>query len=154
LRKLVLILGDQLDIDSPILKNLNPKTEQVVMIESIDEAQYVWSHKAKIVLFLSAMRHFAEQLEERGLPLIYIKQSPQSIGDTLRDLIPKKQFTHLVCLEPGEYRLKCEIENVASEFSIDLETKDLEKLRAITKERDRSIGSLIRDIIKRYLRGK
>ena len=94
------------------------------MIESIDEAQYVWSHKAKIVLFLSAMRHFAEQLEEQGVPLIYIKQSAQSIGDTLRDLIPKKQFTHLVCLEPGEYRLKCEIENLTAELSIDLEMQE------------------------------
>jgi predicted DNA-binding ribbon-helix-helix protein len=39
-------------------------------------------------------------------------------------------------------------------FSIDIETKDLEKLQGIAKERDRSIGSLIREIIKRYLRGK
>jgi len=124
LKKLVLILGDQLDIDSPILKNLNPKTEQVVMIESIDEAQYVWSHKAKIVLFLSAMRHFAGQLEEQGVPLIYIQQSPKSIGDTLRELISKKKFTHLLCLEPGEYRLKCEIENLTTELSIELEMQE------------------------------
>ena len=63
MKKLVLVLGDQLDINSPVLKNLNPKTDRVVMIESADEAKYVWSHKAKIALFLSAMRHFAKQLE-------------------------------------------------------------------------------------------
>lgn len=124
MKKLVLILGDQLDIDSPVIKNLNPKTDRVVMIESINEAQYVWSHKAKIVLFLSAMRHFAKQLEERGIPLQYIPQSPKSIGDTLRDIIAKDKWTHLVCLEPGEYRLKCEIESLAADLKIELEMQE------------------------------
>ncbi|MBU3636864.1 cryptochrome/photolyase family protein [Polynucleobacter sp. es-MAR-4] len=120
MKKLVLILGDQLDINSPVLKNLNPKTDQVVMIESANEAEYVWSHKAKIVLFLSAMRHFAKQLEEFGVPLQYIHQSPKSISDTLRDIIAKEKYTHLICLEPGEYRLKCEIELLASDLKIAL----------------------------------
>ena len=124
MKKLVLILGDQLDINSPVLKNLNPKTDQVVMIESADEAQFVWSHKAKIALFLSAMRHFAKQLEELGIPLQYIQQSPKSIGDTLRVIIKKEKYTHLVCLEPGEYRLKCQIEVLASELKIELEMQE------------------------------
>ncbi|OZA36159.1 MAG: hypothetical protein B7X83_06460, partial [Polynucleobacter sp. 17-46-58] len=68
MKKLILILGDQLDIQNPLLKNLNVKTDQVVMIESAVEAQYVWSHKAKIALFLSAMRHFASELEALGIP--------------------------------------------------------------------------------------
>ena len=124
MKKLVLVLGDQLDINSPVLKNLNPKTDRVVMIESADEAKYVWSHKAKIALFLSAMRHFAKQLEELGVPLQYIKQSPKSIGDKLRAIIENEKCTHLVCLEPGEYRLKCEIEALASELNIELEMQE------------------------------
>lgn len=124
MKKLVLILGDQLDINSPIIKKLNPKTDQVVMIESADEAQYVWSHKAKIALFLSAMRHFSKQLEELGIPLQYIKQFPKSISDTLRAIIKKEKFTHLACLEPGEYRLKCEIEELAAELNIELEMQE------------------------------
>lgn len=124
LKKLVFILGDQLDINSPLLKKINLKTDHIVMIESVDEAQHVWSHKAKIVIFLSAMRHFAEQLKEQGLPLFYVEQSPNSISNTLRDLIIKKKFTHLVCLEPGEYRLKCEIQSLASDCNIDLEMQE------------------------------
>ena len=91
MKKLILILGDQLDINSSALRDFDPSTDEVLMVESQNESTYVWSHKAKIAIFLSAMRHFAEQLKERGLPLIYIEQSAQSIGDTLRDLIPKKQ---------------------------------------------------------------
>jgi deoxyribodipyrimidine photolyase-related protein len=70
------------------------------------------------------MRHFAKQLEELGIPLKYIQQSPQSIGDTLRAIIQKEKCTHLVCLEPGEYRLKCEIETLASELNIELEMQE------------------------------
>ena len=124
MKKLVLVLGDQLDINSPVLKNLNPKTDRVVMIESADEAKYVWSHKAKIALFLSAMRHFAKQLEELGVPLQYIKQFHKSFGDKLRASIENEKGTHLVCLEPGEYRLKCEIEALASELNIELEMQE------------------------------
>ncbi len=124
MKKLVLILGDQLDINSPVIKALNPKTDQVVMIESADEAQYVWSHKAKIALFLSSMRHFAKQLEELGIPLHYVKQSPKSIGDTLRTILKNEKCTHLACLEPGEYRLKCEIEVLAAELKIELEMQE------------------------------
>jgi len=72
-KKLVLILGDQLDINSAALMDFDPKVDRVIMIESVQEAQYVWSHKAKITLFLAAMRHFAQALEKLHYPLTYIK---------------------------------------------------------------------------------
>ena len=118
MKRLVLILGDQLDIDSPALKNIDLQVDQVAMIESANEAQHVWSHKAKIALFLSAMRHFAEQLKHLGLPLVYIQHSPKTIAEELRDKIISGQFTHLICVEPGEWRLKRAIEELASELNI------------------------------------
>jgi deoxyribodipyrimidine photolyase-related protein len=121
LKKLVLILGDQLDIHSPALKNIDSKMDQVIMIESANEAQHVWSHKAKIALFLSAMRHFAEHLKSLGLPLAYIQHSPKTIVEELRSKVIDGQFTHLICIEPGEWRLKGAIEDLASELHITLE---------------------------------
>lgn len=105
-KKLVLILGDQLDIASPVLKNIDIAVDAILMVESANEAQHVWSHKAKIALFLSAMRHFAKQLEKQGLPLIYIKQSAKTIAENLKVELVKGKFTHLTCVEPGEWRLK------------------------------------------------
>jgi deoxyribodipyrimidine photolyase-related protein len=84
LKKLILILGDQLDIDSAALKDINPKIDEVLMVESSNEAQHVWSHKARIALFLSAMRHFAEYLKSLGLSLTYIEHSPNSIVEELK----------------------------------------------------------------------
>jgi len=122
-KKLVLILGDQLDVDSAALKGINPKVDQVLMVESATEAQQVWSHKARIALFLSAMRHFAEHLKSLSFPLTYIQHSPKSIIEELTSKIVDGKFTHLVCLEPGEWRLKQSIEALAEKLNIVLEMR-------------------------------
>ena len=124
LKKLVLILGDQLDENGAALRDFDFKVDEVLMIESIPEAQYVWSHKAKIALFLSAMRHFAVRLKELKYPLCYIQNSPLSIVETLKEKIVREQITHLICIEPGEYRLKLEIEGLAKDLSIYLEMRE------------------------------
>lgn len=123
-KSLVLILGDQLDLNGAALRSFNLKTDEIVMIESIPEAQYVWSHKAKIALFLSAMRHFAIKLKELNYPLTYIQSSPLSIVETLKEKIIQEQITNLICVEPGEWRLKQQIEELARELSITLEMRE------------------------------
>ena len=92
IKRLVLILGDQLDLKGAALRDFDFKHDEIVMIESISEAQYVWSHKAKIALFLSAMRHFARALEDQKYPLVYIKESTLSIVEVLREQILQKKM--------------------------------------------------------------
>jgi len=123
-KKLVLILGDQLDINSAALRGFDPKVDRVIMIESVQEAQYVWSHKAQIALFLAAMRHFAQALEKLHYPLTYIKESPFSIVETLRQQVLEGRVTHLVCITPGEWRLKQEIALLAQELDLRLEMRE------------------------------
>lgn len=123
MKKLLLILGDQLDLDSAALKDIRPKVDEVLMVESAHEAQHVWSHKARITLFLSAMRHFAEHLKDLGFTLTYIQHSPKTIVEELSKHISSGKFTHLVCVEPGEWRLKQSIEALASELNIVLEMR-------------------------------
>jgi len=116
-------LGDQLDVDSAALKDINPKTDEILMVESANEAQHVWSHKARIVLFLSAMRHFAEYLKSQGFSLTYIQHSPKSIVEELKSKIIKEKFTHLICVEPGEWRLKQLIEALSEELQVVLDMR-------------------------------
>jgi deoxyribodipyrimidine photolyase-related protein len=123
LKKLILILGDQLNLDSTALEDVDVEVDEIVMIESTNEAQHVWSHKARIALFLSAMRHFAEQVKSLGFPLTYIQHSPKTIAEVLRDKMIEGKFTHLICVEPGEWRLKKDLENLAAELNIALEMR-------------------------------
>ena len=124
IKRFVLVLGDQLDLHGAALRGFDFKTDVVVMIESIAEAKYVWTHKAKIALFLSAMRHFAQNLTELDYPLAYIKSSPLSIVETLKAKIIEEGVTDLICVEPGEWRLKQEIEQLARELSLRLEMRE------------------------------
>jgi len=123
-KRLVLILGDQLDLEGAALQNFNRATDQIIMIESANEAQYVWSHKAKIALFLSAMRHFAKALKDLQYPLIYLQESTLSIVDALKEQIQKQGIQSLVCVEPGEYRLKVAIEKLAQELDLHLDMRE------------------------------
>lgn len=123
MKRLILVLGDQLDINSAALAHLNPATDTVIMIESQAESKNVWSHKARIALFLSAMRHFLKLLEPL-IPVIYIKDSKLTIEQELRVQILENKFTHLVCVEPGEWRLKVAIEQLALALNIDLVMHD------------------------------
>ena len=44
------------------LADLDPERDTVLMMEVMEECTYVRHHKQKIVLVLSAMRHFADEL--------------------------------------------------------------------------------------------
>ena len=123
-KRLILILGDQLDLHGSVLKDFNRDTDEFIMIESSNEAQYVWSHKAKVALFLAAMRHFAIELEEQQYPLTYIKESTLSIVEVLSEQLKKKGVKRLVCTEPGEWRLKIAIEQLAQDLNIDLDMRE------------------------------
>ena len=54
LRRLVIVLGDQLDRESTLLKGLDAEQDMIFMAEVREEATHVWSHKARIALFLIA----------------------------------------------------------------------------------------------------
>ena len=70
---LVPILGDQLSPDIAALRDIDPAAATVLMMEVWDEATYVRHHKKKIALIFSAMRHFAEELRERGWQVDYVR---------------------------------------------------------------------------------
>jgi deoxyribodipyrimidine photolyase-related protein len=127
LRRLVLVLGDQLSLDSPALQDLDPARDRVLMIEAPGEARHVWSHKARIVLFLSAMRHFAQALAVRGVPLDYVtldEAGPDSLPERLAAHLRVTRPAVLRLLEPGEWRLARAIEGVAAEAGVALQCLD------------------------------
>jgi deoxyribodipyrimidine photolyase-related protein len=64
---IAVVLGDQLDLESPALE----ACDAVIMVEAAEESRRVRSHKARTILFFSAMRHFAASLRERGLTVHY-----------------------------------------------------------------------------------
>jgi deoxyribodipyrimidine photolyase-related protein len=63
------ILGDQLRLDHPGLE----QADQVVLVESERLLRRLPYQRQKLVLLLSAMRHYAEALRERGFAVDYVR---------------------------------------------------------------------------------
>ena len=64
--RLILVLGDQLDAASAAFDGFDAKKDVIWMAEVKHESAKVWSTKARIAVFLAAMRHFREALKARG----------------------------------------------------------------------------------------
>ena len=73
LRHLVLVLGDQLDLDAAAFNGFDAAHDAVWMAEVAEESTHVWSSKPRTVLFLAAMRHFAQALHATGRALHYTR---------------------------------------------------------------------------------
>ncbi len=105
-----LVLGDQLSHELSALAGLDPARDRVLMAEVAEEGSYVAHHKQKLVLFLSAMRHFAGELSARGVAVDYVRlDSPGNSGSLdgeVRRALDRHRPDRLIVTEPGEWRLQ------------------------------------------------
>jgi deoxyribodipyrimidine photolyase-related protein len=118
MRHLVIILGDQLDRSSHALADFDREQDVLWMAEVAAEATHVWSHKARIAVFLSAMRHFAAARREEGFPLIYHAlddAGPATLHDRLRDDLSRMNPRRVVIVQPGEHRVRRALHDVVIE---------------------------------------
>jgi deoxyribodipyrimidine photolyase-related protein len=127
-RNLVMVLGDQLDEQSSALQGFDPTQDVIWMAEVAEESTHVWSAKQRIAVFLSAMRHFAETLRAKGLPLVYTALDDASNQGTLAlelaRAIAQLQPKGLVLTAPGDWRVLQSLRAVASQHKLPLELRD------------------------------
>ncbi|MDE1915238.1 MAG: cryptochrome/photolyase family protein [Sphingomonadales bacterium] len=107
--RLILVLGDQL---TPSLSSLQAgdKAQDIVLMAEVGaEATYVRHHKKKIVLVLSAMRHFAQALRADGWQVDYVRLDDPANTGSLRGEAERARRRHqaegIIATEPGEWRL-------------------------------------------------
>jgi deoxyribodipyrimidine photolyase-related protein len=113
-RHLVLILGDQLDEASSAFDGFDPAQDTVLMVEAFEESTHVWSHKIRTTLFLSAMRHFAQSLKQRGWQVDYRAldtHGDQTLAEGLLAAIKERQPQAVIGVEPGDLRVRQQIEH-------------------------------------------
>jgi len=128
LRHLVIVLGDQLNEDATALQDFDPARDAVWMAEVAQESTHVPSAKQRTTLFLSAMRHFARRLRQRGLPLMYTAlDAPDNAGTQALELekaILRARPDKLVMTAPGEWRVLDAIRHIARQHAVPLEVRD------------------------------
>ena len=127
-RHLVLVLGDQLDLDASAFDGFDPTQDRVWMAEVAEESTHVWSSKPRTAVFLAAMRHFALALREAGRPLDYLRLdapgNPGSLAAALAAAITRHRPQALVMTAPGDWRVLQALRATAREAGLSLELRD------------------------------
>lgn len=126
-RHLVIILGDQLNRDNSALNDFDASQDHILMVEAMQESTHVLSHKARIVLFLSAMRHHAQWLTSQHFPLTYLSLEAHAF-DTLKAawahyvevLKPQK----IIVSEVGDYRVEQDLIALSKDTNTPLAIRD------------------------------
>jgi deoxyribodipyrimidine photolyase-related protein len=108
-KRLVLVLGDQLTPGLSSLRAADPRESVVLMAEVRAEASYVRHHKKKIAFLFSAMRHFADELRSLGWSVDYVRYDDPHNSGSLGGEVARARARHgadeVIVTEPGEWRL-------------------------------------------------
>ncbi|MEM9661641.1 MAG: cryptochrome/photolyase family protein [Planctomycetota bacterium] len=126
---LFVVLGDQLDRESPILEQIDAKQDAVLMMEVEHESRNPASHKQRTAMFLAAMRHHALWLrDEQGLRVEYVRlddeENTQSFAGEIERAVERFDAKQVVVVEPGDHRVRADIERACGNANVDLKVLD------------------------------
>lgn len=128
LRQLVIALGDQLDLDAAAFDGFDAAHDAVWMAEVAEESTHVWSSKPRTVMFLAAMRHFAQALRATGRALHYTRLEDDARHGNLQAQlhadIERLRPSGLVMTAPGDWRVLQAIKGVAQAHGLALDIRE------------------------------
>jgi deoxyribodipyrimidine photolyase-related protein len=109
IKTLRLVLGDQLSRSIGALRDIDRARDVVLMVEAHEETTYVRHHRQKLVLVLSAMRHFARRLRAEGIRVDYVRLDDEdnsgSFTSELGRALARHAVDRIVATAPGEWRV-------------------------------------------------
>ena len=125
-RTSVLVLGDQLDSKAAIWDDFDPRRDRILMAEVREESTYVWSSRIRIVLFLSAMRHFAVHLRKKWGDVVDYHEIDQdqpmeSLSQALQESINKFNPGRIHCTETGDHRVESALNDTGRIHGVDIQ---------------------------------
>ena len=128
MRDLIIVLGDQLDLQAAAFDGFDAAADAVWMAEVAEESTHVWSGKPRTVMFLSAMRHFAIALREAGRALHYTALDAAgncgTLGAQLQADIERLRPARLVMTAPGDWRVLQALKAVAQANLLPLDIRE------------------------------
>ncbi|KQW43342.1 MULTISPECIES: cryptochrome/photolyase family protein [unclassified Roseateles] len=128
LRNLVVVLGDQLDLDASGFDGFDADHDAVWMAEVAEESTHVWSSKPRTALFLAAMRHFALALQQAGRPLHYTRLDDAgklgTLAAQLQADMARLRPAGLVMTAPGDWRVLQAVKAVAETSGLPLDIRE------------------------------
>jgi deoxyribodipyrimidine photolyase-related protein len=124
---LILVFGDQLNAGSAAFDGFDTAEDTMLMMEVEEEAAYIPQHKIRLAFFFSAMRHFADDLKDRGYTVYYVKlEDPNNRGRFETEIIRwanKTRPQRLICVRPGDFRVLESVQTAAKSLNCELDVR-------------------------------
>ena len=112
--RLIYIPFDHLNKDYGALKNANPKTDAIAIVESKRMTTGRPWNKQRLYFLISSARHFAQELEAAGFEVHYKKSSDTPTG--LKSIMKETGIKQLVCAEPSSFVQYRQLKELGAEF--------------------------------------
>ena len=125
MRDLIFVLRDQLDRDAAVLDDVDTARDAVAMTEADAKRGRFPEHKQRLALGWAALRHFRDDLRERGLTVHYEPaDAPNRAADApafLRRQITEHDPDRVRVTEPGRHDLLRRLEAVCEAEGVELD---------------------------------
>ncbi len=140
-RRLLVVLGDQLDALHPGLEDFDRDRDAVLMVEVKQEAERPASHVQRTTLFLAAMRHHAMDLIDQDVRVRYVqlddRANQQTLGDELARAIETLNPEVVQVVQPGDHRVLGSIRDATGDKGVSLDVLNDPSFTCSLEEFDR-----------------
>ena len=113
-KRILYIPFDHLNLNYGILKDSDPKTDHVVIIESARMTTGRTWHNERLFFLISSARHFAKELELAGYEVTYLK-SPTTM-DGLTEVKKKLGELPIHAAEPSSFRQYSQLQEFGVQY--------------------------------------
>jgi deoxyribodipyrimidine photolyase-related protein len=119
MKRILYVAHDHLNLDHGVLKGIDKTNDVVVLVESARMTTGRPWHKERLFFLISSARHFAQELEQQGITVEYIK-GPTTIDGLL---VARSKYGDLpiLCAEPSSFRQYAQL----AEFGVEFVANDL-----------------------------
>ena len=122
MKKLIVILKDQLSFTLSSLKKADPAKDTLFLCELVESSTV--HHQKKIAFGLACMRHFASALEEQGFHVIYIPvtkiQESSTLSQEIVNVYEKGSYEQIILTEPSEWSVLEEVKQLQRDIPLEL----------------------------------
>jgi deoxyribodipyrimidine photolyase-related protein len=122
---LIFVLRDQLDRDAAVFDAVDADRTVVAMTEADVNRGRFPEHKQRLALGWAALRHFRDDLRERGWTVHYESADAPDRSDDAADFLRRQIATHdperVRVTEPGRYAVLQDIEAVCEDVGVELQ---------------------------------
>ena len=125
-RRLLVVLGDQLDYDRFLPADFDASSDLFWMAEASEESTHVRSNKHRIVCFLAAMRHFRNHLSDSKIPFLYheLAEGKSSLNQLLAEGLKALNPEMVSLVKPGDHRVEEALKKTCHDLGVAWEVRE------------------------------